>query len=305
MRWIGNDGGVSEGHGAQLAIAGLCAAGFTIALVALVSTQLALMSVLDTTRAERAADQIAASRFTADVIEQTVERAVAPIAGVEIASQLATATSNDPRVLSVVSTALVSAHRQIVDPEATTADLIDGNAAVDQAIVRSVIDTAAAAGIDLEAIGVDTANASLGGMRLAEAASQAGVPAVVPSDVPNLGLRRVAETTRVIALLAMVVLGFVAVFAHPRPGRSLRRLGWSVAIVCGAWLGGLLIVGWVIGLTSNTLFGEMLDTVWSDAVSSMLLLVGAGLIIGVGLWVAGTAFDGFDSQRHRAAPPPY
>ncbi|TFH21082.1 MAG: hypothetical protein E4H05_00915 [Acidimicrobiales bacterium] len=154
-------------------------------------------------------------------------------------------------------------------------------------------------------MGADTANASLGGIRLADAATQAGVQSVVPSDVPNLGLRRVGETTRIIALLAMVLLGLIAVFAHPRPGRSLRRLGWSVAIVCGAWLGGLLIVGWVIGLTSSTLFGEMIDTVWSDAVPSMLLLVGAGLIIGVGLWVAGTAFDGFDSQRYGAATTRY
>jgi len=46
----------------------------------------------------------------------------------------------------------------------------------------------------------------------------------------------------------------------------------------------------------------MLDTVWSDAVPSMLLLVGAGLIIGVGLWVAGTAFDGYDTHRQRALP---
>jgi len=296
---------VSEGRGPQLAIAGLCAAGFTIALVAVVSSQLALMSVLDSARAERAADQIAASRFTADVIEQTVERAVAPVAGAEVATQLAVATSGDPNVRSVVSSALVSAHRQVVDPAATRAELIDGNAAVDQAIVRSVIDTAAAAGIDVQAMGADLGDASLGGIRLADAASRAGVQSIVPSDVPNLGLRRAAETTRIIALVAMVLLGLVAVFAHPRPGRSLRRLGWSVAIVCGSWLGGLLIVGWIIGRTSTTLFGEMLDTVWSDAVPSMLLLVGAGLIIGVGLWVAGTVFDGFDAQRQRTLPAHY
>ena len=305
MPAIGNDGRVSDERGTQLAIAGICAAGFTIALAALVSSQLALMSVLDTTRAEQAADQIAASRFTADVIEQTVERAVEPVAGAEIASQLAIATSNDPRVLSVVSTALVSAHRQVVDPEATRADAIDGNAAVDVAIVQSVIDTATTAGIDLQAMGVDATNATLGGVQLADVASRAGVPSVVPSDVPNLGLRRVADTTRIIALLAMVLLGLIAVFAHPRPGRSLRRLGWATTIVCGAWLGGLLIVGWVIGLTSNTLFGEMIDTVWSDAVPSMLLLVGAGLIIGVGLVVAGLAFDGFDAERHRSPSAQY
>jgi hypothetical protein len=63
--------------------------------------------------------------------------------------------------------------------------------------------------------------------------------------------------------------------------------------VCGAWLAGLLIAGWVIGRTTNTLFGEMIETVWSDAVGSMLLLVGAGLVIGVGVWFAGAAWLGF------------
>jgi hypothetical protein len=53
------------------------------------------------------------------------------------------------------------------------------------------------------------------------------------------------------------------------------------------------------------LFGEMLDTVWSDAVPSMLLLVGAGVVIGVGLVVAGIALDGFGrAQRRREAGPP-
>ena len=63
-------------------------------------------------------------------------------------------------------------------------------------------------------------------------------------------------------------------------------------VVCGGWLVGLLVAGWVIGRTTSTLFGEMMDTVWSDAVPSMLLLVGAGMLIGAGLWVAGTVVDG-------------
>jgi hypothetical protein len=293
---------VSDGRGAQLAIAGLCAAGFTIALAALVTSQLALMSVLDSDRAARAADQIASSRFTADVIAQTVDRAVAPLAGADVAASLSTTASTDPNVTAAVSDALLAAHRALVDPTALTAG--DGNAAVDRAIVQSVIDAATQSGIDLQTLGADADNATLAGIPLTDVAARASLPSVVPTDVPDLGLRRLAENTRIIALLAMVALGFIAVIAHPRPGRSLRGLGWAVAVVCGTWLVGLWIAGRVIGLTSTTLFGEMIDAVWSDAVPSMLLLTSAGAIIGIALWIAGTAFDGFDVERARRSTLP-
>ena len=278
---------------AQLAIAGFCVAMFTIALGTLVSSQLALMSVLDSARAERAADQIATSRFTADVIEQTVERAVTPIAGTEIASQLATATSTDPQVTAVVSSSLMGAHRQIVD--ADVGAVPDGNVAVRTAIAQSVLDTATAAGFDPAAAGIDVAN--LDQLGLDAAVEQSGVPSVVPTNVPDLGLHRVAETTRIIAALALFAFGFIAVIAHPRPGRGLRRLGVAATIISGAWLVGLLVTGWIIGLVANTLFGEMLQTVWNDAVPSMLLLVGAGVVLGAGLIVAGIAADGWAQQR--------
>ncbi len=284
------DGG---GSTAQLAIAGFCLAMFTIALGVLVSSQLALMSVLDTARAERAADQIATSRFTADVIEQTVERAVTPIAGTEIASQLATATSTDPQVTAVVSSSLMGAHRQIVD--ADVGAVPDGNVAVRAAIAQSVLDTATAAGFDPAAVGLDVT--SLDQLGLDAAVEQAGVPSVVPTDVPNLGLQRVAETTRIIAALALFLFGFVAVIAHPRPGRGLRRLGVAAMVISGAWLVGLLVTGWIIDLVANTLFGEMLQTVWTDAVPSMLLLVGAGVVLGAAVVVAGIAADGWAQQR--------
>jgi hypothetical protein len=295
---------VADGRRAQLAIAGLCTAGFTIALAALVSSQLALMSVLDTTRAERAADQIASSQFTADLIEQTVERAVEPITGPQVAAELATATSSDPRVIATVSSALVNAHRVIVDPTASASSLVDGNAVVDQAIVQSLTTAADRSGVDPATLGADVTSASIGGVSLADLSSQAKIGSVVPTSVPELGLRRVAETTRIIAGFVALLLGLIAVFAHPRPGRAARGLGWSVAIVCAAWLAGLLVAGWAIRLTSTTLFGEMLHTVWSDAVPSMLLLVGAGAFIGAGIWFAGTAFDGYDAERHRARDQP-
>ncbi|HSP28933.1 MAG TPA: hypothetical protein VLN74_10335 [Ilumatobacteraceae bacterium] len=287
------DGG---GSTAQLAIAGFCVAMFTIALGALITSQLALMSVLDSTRAERVADQIATSRFTADVIAQTVERAVTPLAGADVASQLATITSTDPQVTGVVSTALIGAHRQVVDPDVAQVQE-DGNVAVRTAIAQSVLDAATAAGFDPAALGIDPSN--LDALQLDAVAEQAGLPPVVPTNVPRLGLRRVAETTRIIAGVALFVFGLVAVVAHPRSGRGLRRLGIATAIVSGAWLVGLLVTGWIIGLVADTLFGEMLQTVWDDAVPTMLLLVGAGVMIGAGVVFAGIAADGWARERER------
>ena len=286
---------MTDGRGSTglLAISGFCVAMFTIALGALVSSQLSLMSMLDPAKAQQAADQIATSRFTADVIAQTVERAVAPVAGADIASQLATATSTDPRVTGVVSSSLMGAHRTIVDPDA--GPLPDGNVAVRTAITESVLDTATAAGFDPAAIGLDVTD--LDSLRLDAVAEQAGLPSVVPTNVPSLGLQQVAETTRTIAAIALFIFGFVAVIAHPAPGRGLRRLGIAAVVVCGAWLVGLLVTGWIIGLVADTLFGEMLQTVWTDAVPSMMLLVGAGVVIGAGVVFAGIAADGWARER--------
>jgi hypothetical protein len=296
---------MTEGHGSkgQLAVAGFCAAMFAISLGALVSSQLALMSVLDSTRAERAAEQIATSRFTADVIEQTVERAVAPIAGAEIATQLAAVTSTDPTVTNAVSSSLIGAHRLIVDPDVGTVP--DGNVAVRTAIARSVLDTATAAGLDPAAAGIDVTSLDqlgLDQLGLDAAVEEVGPPSVVPTDVPQLGLRQVAETTRLVAALALFVFGFIAVIAHPRPGRGLRRLGIATMVVSGVWLVGLLATGWAIGLTADTLFGEMLQTVWDDAVPSMLLLVGAGVVLGTGVAFAGVVADGWARERAGGRP---
>jgi hypothetical protein len=294
---IGQDDAMDDerGNAAQRAIAGFCLAMFTMALAALVTSQLSLMSVLDPAAAQRASDQIATSRFTADVIEQTVERAVTPLAGADIAAQLASATSSDPQVTDVISASLMSAHGAIVDPD--IGSVPDGNVAVRTAITRSVLDTARSAGFDPVALGIDPDD--LDSLQLDAVADQANLPSVVPTNVPKLGLQQVAETTRVIAAIALFVFGFVAVIAHPRPGRGLRRVGIALVIVCGAWLVGLLVTGWIIGLVADTLFGEMLQTVWNDAVASMLLLVGAGVVIGAGVVFAGIAADGW--ARDRAA----
>ena len=293
-----------SGSSATAAISGLCMVVFTIALGSLLSSQLALMSVLDPARAERAAEQIATSRFTADVIGQTVRSAVAPLAGDEIATQLAVATSTDPLVTGVVSSSLIGAHRQIVDADADAsdasappADVADANADIRSAIAQSVLDTATRAGVDPASLGVDLSDDSW--LPLDAIAEQEGLTSLVPTDVPTLGLRQVAETTRVIAAIVAVVFGVIAVLAHPRSGRGLRRLGMIVAVLCGTWLLGMLATGWIIGLFADTLFGEMLQTVWNDAVASMLLLVGAGVAIGAGIAVAGVAIDGWSQERLR------
>jgi hypothetical protein len=296
-----------RGSGVQRTVAAFCATMFAIALGTLVSSQLATMSVLDSAKAERAAEQIATSRFTADVIAQTVERAVAPVAGAEVAAQLADVTSTDPAVTGAVSSSLMGAHRLIVDADVGTVP--DGNATVRTAIARSVLDTATAAGIDPAAVGIDPDSlleadldgVGLGQLGLDRAVEDVGLASVVPTSVPQLGLAQVAGTTRAIAGLLAVVFGFAAVVIHPRPARALRRLGIVVMIISGAWLVGLLVTGWVIGLTAETLFGEMLETVWNDAVPSMLLLVGAGVVLGAGVAMAGVAADGWARQRERRA----
>lgn len=286
---------MSAGRGSRalLAISGFCLVGFTIALVAVVTSQLALMSVLDSSRAQRAADQIARSRFTSGVIEQTVERSVTPLTGPDVATQLGVATSSDARVTSVVSSSLMAAHRQIVAADPGPA--VDGNVEVREAIAQSVIDSATAAGFDPAAFGLDVTTIDAGA--ITNGSGSGGQVSVVPTNVPTLGLKVVAERTRVIALLAMLVLGIVAFIAHPRPGRGLRRLGFSTTIVCATWLVGMLVAGWIIGLVANTLFGEMLQDVWNDAVPSMLLFVGAGALIGLGVVVLGIAVDGYTNQR--------
>lgn len=279
-----------RGPRGRLVVAGFCAAGFAIALVALVSSQLALMSILDSSRAERAAEQIAESRFTADLIERTVVRAVAPVAGDDIARLAAVTASSDPNVLRVVEVSLVNAHRQIVEPDAP-GEVVDGNEAVGTAIVTSILETAAANGIDLAALG--------SGLDPTAIARDAGLPEVVPTDLPRLGLLQIAETTRIIALVAMVVCALLALLVHPRSGRSLRGLGLQLAIITGVWLLALMVAGWVIDLISNTLFGEMIDAVWSDSVPAMLLLVGAGVVIGIALVLGGLALDGYERDRRR------
>jgi len=123
------------------------------------------------------------------VIEQTVERAVTPIAGAEVATQLAAVTSTDPTVTNAVSSALIGAHRLIVDPD--VGSVPDGNVSVRTAIARSVLDTATAAGLDPAAVGIDVA--SLDQISLESASATACAMAQLPDIQPTPASRRIME----------------------------------------------------------------------------------------------------------------
>jgi hypothetical protein len=288
-----------RGSASRRVVAGLFAAGFTLAIAAVLASQLALMSVLDSQRAERAAQEIAESRFTGQLIEQTVTRAIGPVIDPQLASQIAAVTSADPQVRGVVQSSLITAHRQVVEPEAASptatpppdgtspTSSFDANESVQAAITAAIIEAGARNGVDLSGF-----------------TDQVGTPQVVPDDLPELGLRTVAERTRLIAGLAAIALAILTVLIHPRPGRSLAGLGLRAAIVCAAWLAGLLIGGWVIGLIADTLFGEMLESIWSAAVPSMILLTIAGVVLGAGIWFAGIAVDGLSRDRRPPAASP-
>jgi hypothetical protein len=281
-----------RGSASRRFTAGLFAVGFTMAIAAVLAAQLALMSVLDSRRAEVAAQEIADSRFTGQLIEQTVTRAIGPVIDPQLAAQIATVTSADPQVRSVVRSSLIGAHRQVVEPSTvtpTTDQAPDGaaptgagdpNEAVQAAITAAIVDAGARNGIDLSGF-----------------TDQVGTPQVVPGDLPEFGLRTVAERTRLIAGFAAITFALLAVAIHPRPGRSLAGLGLRAGIVCGAWLAGLLVAGWVIDLIADTLFGEMLESIWSAAVPSMILLTVAGVVLGAGVWFGGVALDGLSRDR--------
>ncbi len=288
-----------DGNGGRRMASALFAVLFSISAGVLLASQLSLMSVLDTGRAERAAREIADSEFTAQLIGETVEQAIGPVLGQQnidpsIAAQVATATSTDPRVREVVRTSLVAAHRQVVDAESASDVASAGDdAGGDQAVDDQVIDEQVQAAID-EALAAASATS---GVDLSGVTVEVGSNEVVPADLPEIGLRLIAERARAIAGVLAVVFGLIAVTVHPRPGRALAGLGWKLVIVSGTWVVALLVVGWVIDRIDQTLFGEMLGSIWSNAVPSMLLLVVAGVVIGVGTWLGGLALDGFIADR--------
>jgi hypothetical protein len=286
---VRHDGDVDREYGSsgRRWAAGVFAALAAVAMAVLLSSQLSLMSVLDAERADDAARTVAESRFTGELIEQTVRSAVAPVLDDSTATFVATATSNDQRVREVVRISLVSAHHQVVDPSADD----PSGAVTDDSVRNAISDALLAAGAEA---GVDVTTVT----------DRVEAPGVVPDQLPAFGLRPLAETARASAAIVVVVAALLAVAIHPRPGRALAGLGWKFGIVLGAWFVALLVIGWVIGMIAETLFGELLDAVWSDAVPAMLLLCGAGLLLCLALWFGGIALDGLVTRRPRYEPAP-
>lgn len=250
---------------------------FAAAFAAMLAAQLSLMSFLDTARAEAVADEVAASAFVTGLVDDAVRAAVAPVAGDEIARQVSAAASADPRVRGVVRAALVSGHRQLVDPSAPRGT---GRAQVDTVVADVVDDLSAEFGVDL------------GGV-----ADQVRVPSVRPAQVPDVGLRSLALVTRAVAALIAALAAAACIAVHPRPALGLAAIGARAAIVCGVWGVSLLVVGWVIGRVADTVFGELLEAIWSSAAPSVLGVVGAGVLLGVGTWLGGRSIDGFSQSR--------
>lgn len=269
----------AQGSRTRRRLALLSSSVFTVAFAAMLAAQLSLMSVLDTDRAEQVADDVASSAFVTGLVDDAVRNAVSPIAGPEVARQVGLTASTDPRVRDVVRASLVGAHRQVVDPSAPRGpDASDVNT-----VVADVLgELGAASGVDLAGL-----------------APQLEVPSARPAQLPDVGLRSMATLTRAIAAVVAVVAAVVTIVVHPRPALGLAGLGARATVVCGVWTVAMLVIGWVIGQVADTLFGELLQAVWSNAAPTMLAVVVGGLLVASGVWLGGRAIDGLAGSRSR------
>src|SRR5829696_7281540 len=160
-----------------------------------------VLSLLDAERADDAARTVADSRFTGELIDRTVRSAVAPVLDESTATFVATATSRDQRVREVVRISLLSAHHQVVDPSSEDPPGAVADESVRTAINEAIVEAGAVAGVDVTA-----------------AIERTDAPTVVPDRLPEFGLRPLAENTRAIAAIVLVVAVLAAVVIHPRPG---------------------------------------------------------------------------------------
>lgn len=250
---------------------------FAVAFAAMLAAQLSLMSVLDMGRARTVADEVARSAFVTGLVDDAVRNAVAPVAGDDLARQVAATASTDPRVRGIVRSALVSSHRQLVDPDAPVGV---ASPQVD-AVVGGVVDDIG------EQLGVD----------LTGVVDRVQIPDARADRVPAVGLRDLALVTRAIAALVAAIAAIACVLVHPRPALGLAAIGGRVAIVCGIWVVTLLVLGWVIGRVADTLLGELLDAIWAAAAPTVLGVVGGGVLLGVGVWLGGRAVEGILRER--------
>jgi len=267
-----------EARTAAMGVVGLV---FVVAFAVLIGAQLALMSFLDEARAEEAARSVAESQFAAALVEQAVRDAAVPLAGEQVGTEIARQASTNPRVAEALRRGLVDAHRAIVEPDAL--DLIDS------ADVESVLDSA-----------IDAAETEVG-VNLDGLRQQLDVPQIGPRYLPDAGAGPIVETVRTVAALVTLAAAAIVLIVHPRRGRALAGLGIRAAVVCGAWAVVLLVVGWALGRVADTLFGQLVDQLWREAAPYMLLLLGAGVVLGAGLGFGGMSIDGLtrDSDVNR------
>lgn len=252
---------------------------FVVAFAAMLAAQLSLMSLLNTDRAEEAAADVASSAFVAGLIDDAVRNAVTPVAGPEIARQVGITASVDPRVRDVVRASLVGAHRQVVDPSAPRGP----DAGAVNVVVADVLDDlGATAGVDLSGL-----------------SSALEVPSARPQQFPDVGLRSTAVLTRALGAVLALVAAIATMAVHPRPAIALAGLGARAGLVCGVWIAAMLVIGWVIGRVVGTMFGELLDAVWSSAAPAMLGVVTGGALLAAGVWLGGRALDGLLRERQR------
>lgn len=243
-------------------------------------TQLSLMSILDTGRAEAAAHDVAGSRLTSALIDDTVRTAVSPVLDPALTDQIVAVATSEPRVRDVVARSLIDAHGQLVDPSSGAGSGSGTTSMTDDRDVDAAIESVLAeAG---RRAGVDLTNVS----------GQVRTPGVSPEHLPGLALGPVAETVRLVAAAIALAAAILAIAIHPRRGSAVSGLGWKASFVCLIWFIGMLIASWLIDRVADTLFGELIASLWADASPAMMTLLLAGALLGGGAWMGGIALDG-------------
>lgn len=251
---------------------------FSVAFTAALGAQVALVSVLDPARADAAAAQVADSEVATVLVERAVRSALDPNLDPGTVDAVVAATVGDQMVREVVRSALNDAHRQLIaasDPASGDANEQVG-AAIDETILRIGRDN----GIDLTGVLATTP-----------------APSVVPVSIPDLNLRRLAETVRVAAAIVAGLAAVVVIAAHPRRGLGIAALGVRAGVATAIWLAGVAIAGWLLGQFGGSLLGDVLVRMWSASTAGVMAVLLAVAVLCFGVWLGGRAIDGLTGAR--------
>lgn len=269
--------------------AGAVAASVTVAAFAVfLAAHLALVSVLDPARADRAASEIAASRLTTQLIDSTVRGAVGGVLDPSLTSEVVDAAAADPTVRDLVRRSLVTSHRQLVDPDGVSLP------AAGPAVADADID--AAIGRVLDRVGVER------GVDLSGVLPGIDITGVAPEQLPGVGLGPLTERARLVAAVIAVVAAAAALAVTPLTGQALVTIGRGATVVSGVWVLALFGVSRLLEFVASTLLGEVLATIWRDAVPTMIALCVACTVLAAGTWMGGVSMRGYaTARRERAA----